>query len=81
LLGLPRDYLNAQFGAWKNGARRAAAPDCMAQISRQLDPDDVAALSAYLSAQPVGQRMEPEPPAAADLPLACGSAPATGPAR
>jgi cytochrome c553 len=25
LLGLPRDYLNAQLGAWKAGQRRAHA--------------------------------------------------------
>ncbi|MGB6054676.1 MAG: cytochrome c4, partial [Burkholderiaceae bacterium] len=40
LLGLPRDYLNAQFGAWKNGTRHAAAPDCMAQIAARLSDQD-----------------------------------------
>ncbi len=30
LLGLPRDYLNAQLGAWRNGQRHASPPDCMA---------------------------------------------------
>ncbi len=30
LLGLPRDYLNAQLGAWRSGKRRALPPDCMA---------------------------------------------------
>jgi cytochrome c553 len=30
LLGLPRDYLNSQLGAWRTGQRRAHAPDCMA---------------------------------------------------
>ena len=34
LLGLPRDYLNAQLGAWQTQQRRAHAPDCMAQIGR-----------------------------------------------
>jgi cytochrome c553 len=74
LVGLPRDYLNAQFGAWRNGARHATAPDCMAQISERLDPRDVAAVSAWLAAQPVPEDMRPESPSAAPLPLACGSA-------
>nr|WP_223470083.1 c-type cytochrome [Massilia soli] len=77
LLGLPRDYLIAQIGAWKNGARRAAAPDCMAQVSRQLSPDDAAAVAGWLAAQPVPAGMLPAPAPAAPirLPLACGSVP------
>ena len=39
LLGLPRDYLNAQLGAWRSGQRRAHAPDCMAQIASRLRPE------------------------------------------
>src|SRR5690606_28791115 len=39
LLGLSRDYLNAQFGAWRDGLRRASEPDCMARIVRRLDGD------------------------------------------
>ena len=35
LLGLPRDYLNAQIGAWQTQQRRAHAPDCMAQMRRR----------------------------------------------
>jgi cytochrome c553 len=80
LLGLPRDYLNAQLGGWQTGQRRAYAPDCMADIVRQLSPQDVNAVAVWLAAQPV-----PEPAHAADarpprapgqlpLPL-CGSAP------
>ncbi|HEY0063186.1 MAG TPA: cytochrome c4, partial [Telluria sp.] len=48
LLGLPRDYLNLQFGAWRNGVRHAGAPDCMAQVAGRLAPGDVAALAAWL---------------------------------
>jgi cytochrome c553 len=51
--GLPRDYLNAQLGAWRSGTRHARAPDCMADIARRLAPEDIAALSAWLSARPV----------------------------
>jgi cytochrome c553 len=53
LLGLPRDYLNAQLGAWQAGARRATAPDCMADIARRLRSDDIAAATAWLASQAV----------------------------
>lgn len=72
LLGLPRDYLNAQFGAWRLGARRAAAPDCMAQIAGRLAPADIVAVAAWLSAQPVARDYFPESARAAQLPIACG---------
>lgn len=75
LLGLPRDYLKGQLGAWANGQRRAHAPDCMADIARRLTPQDVSAVAAWLSTRPV-----PVPARAADslsapLPLECGSVP------
>lgn len=75
LLGLPRDYLNAQFGAWRNGVRRAHAPDCMATITRRLAPDDIAAITAWLAAQPLPADAAPQAGIARPLPLACGSAP------
>jgi cytochrome c553 len=34
LLGLPRDYLVAQLGAWQTGLRRAHSPDCMGRIAK-----------------------------------------------
>lgn len=75
LLGLPLDYLNAQLGAWRTGARRAQAPDCMARIAQRLQPQDVNALAHWLAAQPVPTAaapgtaaMPPGPP-----PLKCGS--------
>ena len=55
LLGLPRDYILAQFGAWRNGVRQAASPDCMGEIARRLAPEDVTAMAVWLSSQPVGQ--------------------------
>lgn len=75
LVGLSRDYLNAQFGAWRSGARQADAPDCMAEISRKLTSDDVAALSAWLASQPVPDTMHAEPAKSAALPMHCGSVP------
>ncbi|MEO8311472.1 MAG: cytochrome C [Caldimonas sp.] len=73
LLGLPRDYLNAQLGAWRSGQRRASAPDCMAQIARRLSLEDIGAVSAWLAAQPVPAHAAATivPPATA-LPIACG---------
>jgi len=65
LLGLPRDYLNAQLGAWRNGQRRAIAPDCMAQVAQRLSPEDIRAVSAWLAAQPVPAHAA-APPAPSD---------------
>lgn len=75
LLGLPRDYLNAQLGAWRTGQRRAHAPDCMADIAQRMAMDDVNAVTSWLAAQPVPRDSKP----AASLPQPpaqrCGSAP------
>jgi cytochrome c553 len=73
LLGLPVDYLNAQLGAWRTGARRAEPPDCMAQIARRLGPQDVNALAHWLAAQPVPAAARVAPAAPAPAPLHCGS--------
>ena len=75
LVGLARGYLVEQFGAWRNGQRKALAPDCMARIATMLAPQDIAAVVTWLSSQPVSG-----PPAPADalvrpLPMACGSVP------
>ena len=73
LLGLPRDYLNAQLGAWRSGQRRAHAPDCMAQIAKQLTPADVSAVAAWLAAQPVPPAAQADATAPGPVPLRCGS--------
>jgi cytochrome c553 len=72
LLGLPRDYLNAQLGAWRNGQRRAIEPDCMAQVARSLAPEDIGAVSAWLAAQPVPAHAQPARADNAPLPIPCG---------
>jgi cytochrome c553 len=73
LLGLPRDYLLAQFGAWRSGMRHATAPDCMGDIARRLAADDVSAMAIWLSSQPVRHGVAP----AGSLPrkpaMECGS--------
>ena len=53
LLGLPRDYVNAQLGAWKAGQRQAHAPDCMKAVVAKLSDADIFAVSSWLAAQAV----------------------------
>lgn len=87
LLGLPRDYLNAQLGGWRTRQRQAHAPDCMAHVAGRLRAQDVSAVSHWLASQPVPQQGKPQ---AAPSPwpsgmkeLRCGSAypPALAPAQ
>jgi cytochrome c553 len=75
LAGLPRDYINAQFGAWRNGSRHAKAPDCMAGIATRLSLADVSAISAWLASEPLPADPSPDPAVKRPLPLACGSIP------
>lgn len=72
LLGLPRDYINAQFGAWRNHVRRANAPDCMGLISNRLSDQDVAAVSSWLATQPMPPDARPAAAPAGPLPIKCG---------
>lgn len=53
LLGLPRDYLVGQLGAWQNGRRHTPTPDCMARVAQKLSAEDVGAIASWLSAQPL----------------------------
>ena len=76
LLGLPRDYLLGQFGAWREGIRRASAPDCMATIAKRMSADDVTAVAVWLAAQPVPAGAKPaDSPPGGTLPMDCGSGP------
>ena len=75
LLGLPRDYLNAQLGAWRAGKRRAHAPDCMAQVAQRMSPEDIEAVSTWLAAQPVTDSKPVARLAAAPGLPVCGTAP------
>jgi cytochrome c553 len=75
LLGLPRDYLNAQLGAWRTGQRKATAPDCMHEIAQRLDMADVSALSDWLATQPVPVPAKAVSASSFPLPVACGKVP------
>jgi mono/diheme cytochrome c family protein len=72
LLGLPRQYMNEQFGAWRNGKLRSVAPDCMAEVARRLAPADIALLTPWLASQPVPAQLKPAS-GPRKLPLECGS--------
>lgn len=61
LPGLPRDYLNSQLGAWKTGQRREAG---VRLHGRHCAPvmnayEEVSAVSAWLAAQSVPERLHP----------------------
>lgn len=73
LLGLPRDYLNAQLGAWRSGQRRAHAPDCMAQIAQRMDLTDVNAVATWLALQPVPRNSKPVVALTQAPPMTCGT--------
>jgi cytochrome c553 len=75
ILGLPRDYLIGQLGAWQTGVRRAHAPDCMRELAMRLTPEDVGAVSAWLAAQPVPADAKPVASLPAPLPTPCGGVP------
>jgi cytochrome c553 len=78
LLGMPRDYLNGQLGAWRTGNRHALEPDCMAQVAKALAPEDISALSQWLAALPLPAGTKPAPDLPAPLPLRCGGVPDAG---
>ena len=85
LLGLPRDYVNAQLGAWKAGQRRAHAPDCMKAVVAKLSDEDIFAASSWLAAQAVpadahAAAQRPPLPAGGQA-VACGTAAAAAKAQ
>lgn len=72
LVGLPKNYLVAQFGAWRSAQRQARAPDCMAQIVRRLQPDELNAIAQWLAGQPLPADSRPVTQAPAAWPMDCG---------
>lgn len=61
LVGLPADYVVAQFGAWRTGVRSAREPDCMGAIADALEPNEIRALANWLASQ---GHADARPPAA-----------------
>lgn len=72
LVGLPVDYIIAQFGSWLTGVRRAHAPDCMAQIAQAISPADIRLVATWLSEQSAAPGQRPAPAGSVSLPVACG---------
>ncbi len=75
LVGLPADYVVAQFGAWRTGVRTAPAPDCMHDIARAMQPAEIRAIADWLAEQGHSEPRRPAPAGSFALPRACGSNP------
>lgn len=75
LLGLPPDYVVAQLGAWRTGARSAHGPDCMADVARALDATDLRKLGDWLASHGAGGSLPPAPAGSFALPRRCGNMP------
>lgn len=73
LLGLPRDYLNAQLGAWLKGQRKAAEPDCMGNIVKALSTEEISMVTAYLASLPLPADPKPRPQGNLKFPVECGT--------
>ena len=72
LLGLSRDYLNGQLGAWRSGQRHAQSPDCMADIAQALTAAEINAMTQFLAGQPMPADPHPAAALAAPAPVRCG---------
>ena len=72
LLGLSRDYLNGQLGAWRSGQRRAQSPDCMEKIAKTLTAAEINAVTQFLAGQPMPADPHPAATLAAPAPVRCG---------
>lgn len=74
LLGLPRVYMIAQFGAWQNGGLlRGQTADCMSEIAKQLTTGETNAIAAWLAAQPVPENTGPAATLPVEMARRCGS--------
>lgn len=71
LTGLGSDYIAAQMGAWRSGVRSSGEPDCMGDIARRLNSQQITAVANWLAAQPSSDQDRPAPASDAKLPLRC----------
>jgi cytochrome c553 len=58
--------------AWRTGRLCSLPPDCMAEVAKRLSPEDIVAVSAFLSSQPVPADAHAASALPAPLPLECG---------
>ncbi len=75
LVGLHRDYISAQLGAWRSGIRHSASPDCMRMVAKRLNDEDILAVANWLAKRPANPNVPPAPAGWMKLPLSCGSVP------
>jgi cytochrome c553 len=74
LLGLPRMYMVAQFGAWRSGGLlRGRKADCMSEIGKQLTAEETNALSAWLASRPVPEDSSPATVLSLEMVQRCSS--------
>lgn len=79
LLGLPRAYMIAQFGAWRSGGlMRRQSADCMSEIAKQLTAEEANAVAAWLAAQPVPAGTGPGIALSAEMSGRCGLGQSSG---
>ena len=72
-VGLPADYIVAQFGHWRDGVRRADEPDCMREVARAIAPEDIRAIATWLSQQSNPEGTRPAPAGSFAPPTSCGA--------
>jgi cytochrome c553 len=75
LVGLPSEYIIAQLGSWRTGARHATEPDCMSGIARSLAPEEIRAVASWLSQQSHADEEGPAPAGTFVPPRQCGNLP------
>jgi cytochrome c553 len=75
LVGLHKNYISAQLGAFRYGTRTAAEPDCMQLVAARLTENDVTAVAAWLASVPIPPDPSPVPKGTLQMPLGCGSEP------
>jgi cytochrome c553 len=75
LVGLHKNYISAQLGAFLYGTRTAAEPDCMQLVAASLTESDVTAVAAWLASVPIPADPSPVPKGTLQMPLGCGSEP------
>lgn len=78
LVGLPAAYLSAQLSAWRSGERQTQAPDCMAEVAKRLQPEDLHAVVGWISQQAAPAQMQAQhgrAPVHLAQDMRCGSAP------
>jgi cytochrome c553 len=80
LLGLPRMYMVAQFGAWRSGGLlRGRNANCMSEIGKQLTAEETNVLSAWLASRPVPEHDSAAAILSIEMAQRCGDIIRSGP--